>query len=224
MSHVVKNSRGINPLPCCQCSSRRLKPRKTAHSAAIHPPTHNRQNHNHTHTSENHKSPSWICKLIAVEKQSTCLNLFPLSSVFAYLSVEASFHYVLEAFCWACFLIVAVDKGILTENRWAQTTCRLFGLLVFVNRLCGGWKKQQQQKKKSASNGFSCFSLFFKKSPQSGQSAGEALRSLWLTWQPWWITLLVKAHSRPSKVASFPPPVSCECADYAIQQLLTVEL
>lgn len=33
--------------------------------------------------------------------------------------------------------------------------------------------------------------------------AGEALRSLWLTWVSIWITLLIKAHSPPPEVAGF---------------------
>lgn len=155
---------------------------------STHPHTH-KQTEIQPHTSEDHKSPSWICNLIAVRNT---LELFPTSSMFASLrpqhqwkrsSILLSIHY--EELSWNLFFNVSQELltfFFFTQHRWEQRAVSAVMYLSswFLSVLClvGGENLSQTE----------FLGSFGYKGCLSGQSAGEALRSRWLTWQPPWIT------------------------------------
>lgn len=130
------------------------------------------------------------------------------------MSVETSLRPFLNTLSGAFIELVSQVPlrpwNTFTQHRWEQRTVSavVYWYSWFLSALClvGGENLSQTD----------FLGSFCYKGCLSGQSAGEALSSRWLTWQPPWITLLVKAHSQPSKAASFSPPFSYECADYAI--------
>lgn len=129
-----KNSRDINPPPCCQCSSRWTE-KGRPYCCYLHPPTQKQSEIQHT--SINDKLLMWICNLIVeIEvfipaKLHICLFNALVSA--AFLSSTLWIHYNTEHFFSLFFYT--------SESRRLCWCCNLFVLLVFEHFVPGGWWK-----------------------------------------------------------------------------------
>lgn len=183
--------------------------RETAHSAALCPHTP-RETGIQPHISEDHKSLPRICNRTAVTSWVIPPRTNHIQPQNRWnrpsFTLWRRYKQMSMSFCFPLKLYFHSNTTQRCKERIASAA--LCSPSWFLSALClvGGENLSQTDFLGSLCHD-GCL---------SGQSAGEALRSRWLTWQPPWITLLVKAHSQPSKVASFPPPFSHECADYVI--------